>query len=180
VTTAQGWPFSGEITGTPITHPEYADFAGFPNTRDVGVVILNQAVLLDTYGQLPSLGYLVGLDTQRGRQQVLFKTVGYGVQSIVPDLQADIERYRSESMLINLRNALTSGFNIQTSNNAGRGQGRGGSCFGDSGGPVFHGDTNLIVGIVSFGLNQNCVGTDFAYRADIAETLDFVNGHLNP
>jgi hypothetical protein len=31
---------------------------------------------------------------------------------------------------------------------------------------------------VSFGLNQNCVGTDFAYRTDIAETLDFVQPFL--
>ena len=38
--------------------------------------------------------------------------------------------------LTNLRSALTDGFNLQTNGN---GNGRGGTCSGDSGGPVFYG-----------------------------------------
>lgn len=49
---------------------------------------------------------------------------------------------------------------------------------GDSGGPVFLNDTNEIVGITSFGMNGNCKGADWAYRADIEDTQSFVAGFL--
>jgi secreted trypsin-like serine protease len=59
------------------------------------------------------------------------------------------------------------------------GDGRGGTCSGDSGGPVFLGgsDSNLIVAVTSFGLNALCRGTDFSYRVDRAEVLDWINSH---
>jgi secreted trypsin-like serine protease len=49
----------------------------------------------------------------------------------------------------------------------GNGDGRGGTCSGDSGGPVFYpASSNTIVAVTSFGLNSNCRGVDFAYRVD--------------
>jgi len=85
------------------------------------------------------------------------------------------ERYTSTSKIVNLRSHLTDGYNIHTSNNPGKGQGTGGSCFGDSGGPIlYEEDSNVVVGVVSFGLNDNCKGADFAYRTDIEEALDFI------
>ncbi len=36
---------------------------------------------------------------------------------------------------------------------------------------------NLIVGVTSFGLNALCRGTDFAYRIDRPEVLDWINSH---
>ena len=62
---------------------------------------------------------------------------------------------------------------------------RGGTCSGDSGGPVFLGDfeSNLIVGVTSFGLNALCRGTDFAYRIDHPDVLAWIEenavGELN-
>jgi hypothetical protein len=173
------WLNSGEfITGTPFAHPEYG--WAFPNTSDVGVVILDQPVVLPTYGALPELGFLDDLSTRRGLKELMFTTVGYGIQEILPRFQSDDVRYVATSKLVNLRSALTGGFNLHTSNNPGKGNGSGGACFGDSGGPVFYGDgeSNVIAGIVSFGLNYNCKGADFAYRADIANTQDWVNGFL--
>ena len=35
-----GYPFTGGLDATPITHPDYDDFATFPNTSDVGLVQL--------------------------------------------------------------------------------------------------------------------------------------------
>jgi secreted trypsin-like serine protease len=112
----------------------------------------------------------------------MFTTVGYGIQEILPRFQSDDVRYVATSKLVNLRSALTGGFNLHTSNNPGKGNGSGGACFGDSGGPVFYGDgeSNVIAGIVSFGLNYNCKGADFAYRADIANTQDWVSTFLIP
>ena len=175
-----GYPFTGGTTGEPIPHPGF-DFELGPNidTHDVGVVILDDSVVMDTYGVLAPLGTLDDLKLGKARQSEKFKNVGYGLQSIRPGFQADPVRYRSSSHIVNLESVLNVG-NFQTSNNPGKGLDvRGGSCFGDSGGPVFHGDTNVIVGIVSFGLNRNCKGNgDFARRADIADSQDFINGFL--
>ena len=79
----------------------------------------------------------------------------------------------AESTLVNLNSALTDGFNLQTQGN---GNGRGGTCSGDSGGPVFLGDfsSNLIVAVTSFGLNALCRGTDFAYRIDQPAVLAWI------
>jgi secreted trypsin-like serine protease len=50
---------------------------------------------------------------------------------------------------------------------------------GLSGGPVFLGDasSNLIVAVTSFGLNALCRGTDFAYRLDQVDVLNWINSH---
>jgi secreted trypsin-like serine protease len=90
-------------------------------------------------------------------------------------------RYTSTSTIINLVSNNNGGYNMQTSNNASEVRGKGGSCFGDSGGPVFYPeDSNVVVGIVSFGMNGNCMGTDWAFRTDIDLTQKFVNGFLFP
>ena len=52
-------------------------------------------------------------------------------------------------------------------------QGRGGTCFGDSGGPILLGDT--ILGVNSFVNNDNCAGVTYSYRIDTAEALAFIN-----
>ena len=53
--------------------------------------------------------------------------------------------------------------------------GTGGSCYGDSGGPLLHGESTTIVAVVSFGLNELCKGTDFAYRIDTEYAQEFIN-----
>ncbi len=85
-------------------------------------------------------------------------------------------RLMAVSTLVNLGSAITDGYNLQTQGN---GDGRGGTCSGDSGGPVFLGGTNsnLIVGVTSFGMNALCRGTDFAYRVDQPAVLDWINSH---
>lgn len=175
------YPFSGgtSTSGTPYTHPNFDDFAGFPNTNDVGIVVLDSPVALPSYASLPTIGALDGLAIRRGQQDIIFKTVGYGLQSIVPDLMADRVRYTATSQLVSLRSALTDGYNLHISNNPGLGQGTGGTCFGDSGGPVFFpGSETIVAGIVSFGLNGNCVGGGFAYRTDLDNTQGFINQFL--
>jgi len=77
--------------------------------------------------------------------------------------------------LINLTSALTDGYNIFHTGSRGTG---GGTCFGDSGGPVFLGTSNVLVGITSFVLNENCAGGGGAYRTDIATAQDFITSFL--
>lgn len=166
--------------GTAYTHPDYdPNWSDFPNTYDIGVIVLDDPVYMDNYGELPEIGTLDMLATKRGRQEQIFITVGYGFQSVRPFFQVEVVRYKATSMLVNLRSALTDGYNLHTSNNPGKGQGTGGSCFGDSGGPVFFSDTRVIAAVVSFGLNDNCKGADFGYRTDISNSQDFILSFLD-
>lgn len=177
-----GYPYTGgDAMGTPYTHPNFK--WALPDTYDVGVIVLDTAITDKGYGELPSEGFLNGLEVKRGQKDLLFTVVGFGLKEIRPSYNSDRTRYLATSTLVNLRSALTDGYNIHTSNNPGQGQGRGqtsgGTCFGDSGGPVFYGDasSNLVIGITSFGLNQNCKGADFAFRTDVPGVADWIMAH---
>ena len=79
--------------------------------------------------------------------------------------------------LVNLRSALTDGYNLHYSNSPGEGVGPGGTCFGDSGGPVLHTNDQgqeVIVSVNSFVLNLNCKGAAFGYRVDITDSRTFL------
>jgi hypothetical protein len=149
--------------------------AGFPNTRDAALLVLDDPIMLSEYGALAGAGTLDELATRRGRQSIALTVSGYGLSYTNPAVTVSFrERLMASQQLVNLRSALTDGFNLQATSNPGIG---GGSCFGDSGGPVFYGSpsSNLIVGITSFGLSANvCAGVDFAYRTDQEELIEWV------
>jgi secreted trypsin-like serine protease len=84
-----------------------------------------------------------------------------------------------EVTLTNTRNQYTDGYNFQFSNSPGQGNGSGGTCFGDSGGPAFWGSTNVIAAVTSYGITKYCTGNSFSYRVDIADSLDFILPYLN-
>ena len=159
----------------------FANFAGFPNTHDVGLLILDQAIVMSEYGELPLAGTLDNLGTARGTKDTVFTVSGYGLSyksqdhSAVPNISFR-ERLMANSTLVNLTSAQNGGYNLQTQGN---GDARGGTCSGDSGGPVFLGNSasNLIVAVTSFGLNSLCRGTDFSYRIDRPEVLSWINSH---
>lgn len=158
----------------------FADFEGFPNTQDAGLIILDQEIQMLEYGQLAGAGTLDRLATARGQQDLTFTASGYGLTKSNPvKVTSFRERLMAESQLTNLRSALTDGFNLQTNGN---GKGRGGTCSGDSGGPVFYGgfDSNLIVAVTSFGLNSYCRGSDFAYRTDTEAVLAWIEDIVGP
>jgi secreted trypsin-like serine protease len=168
-------------TSSELYNYGFANFTGFPNTHDVGLVILDQPISMPEYGQLPAVGALDGLGTARGQKNTIFTVSGYGLTLSVQPHSAlsNIsfrERLMAQSTLVNLNNSLTDGFNLQTQGN---GNGRGGTCSGDSGGPVYLGgsSSNLIVAVTSFGLNALCRGTDFGYRIDRLEVLNWIDSH---
>ena len=65
-------------TSTLLFNYGFSDFAGFPNTRDVGLIILpeSQAVSLPEYGVLAGAGFLDRLATRRGLQETTFTLTG--------------------------------------------------------------------------------------------------------
>jgi V8-like Glu-specific endopeptidase len=176
-----GYPFGG---GTSIefdqifTHPDYVDSAFF--LHDVGVVILSEPVNLAEYGTLADIGLLDELSTRRGKQEQSFTVVGYGLQSVVPTLQADRVRYQGEVKLIDVKGTfgIPAGVSASFTANPGKGNGQGGTCFGDSGGPIFHGDSNIVAAVTSYGINANCAGTGGGYRVDTVDDQAFINSFL--
>jgi secreted trypsin-like serine protease len=137
-------------------------------------VILDQPIDLDEYGVLAEAGSLDTLATRRGQQETTFTASGYGLSLSNPvKFESFRERLMATGKLTNLRSALNDGFNLQTNGN---GKGNGGTCSGDSGGPVFYGGykSNIIVAVTSFGLNSWCRGADFAYRTDQQAVIDWI------
>jgi hypothetical protein len=175
---ANGYPFTGDVGGTPFPHPDYNPNAFF--LRDLGVVELDAPWIVPTgYGALPGLNSLDALKTQRGQQDTSFTAVGYGLQQSFPDAASwkDVAlriRMVSHPKLNQINGGLVGDFSLLLSNNAHTG----GTCFGDSGGPNFLGDSNVIAGVTSFGLNGNCAGTGGVFRLDRSWSLDFINSFL--
>lgn len=167
-------------TGTEMYNMGFANFAGFPDTQDAGVVILDQPIYLAEYGELSAVGSLdIFNDYQRGRQDTTVTVSGYGLSYSSPvAFESFRERLMATSKVVNVKAGNTAGFNLQSSGNGG---GRGGTCSGDSGGPVFYpADSNVVVAVTSFGLNSWCRGMDFAYRTDTQAVHDWLQSVLSP
>ncbi|MCB2178461.1 trypsin-like serine protease [bacterium] len=182
VTFKEAGPYSlaNDFThGSGYAHPNY-DGLTLPATYDVGVVVLDQPVVMDEYGVVAPLGFLDEFATAIGTKDPFFTSVGYGINAVLPNpMDEDVfllARYKSEQRLNNLKNALIDGYNVQFTNNPGLGNGSGGTCSGDSGGPLFYGDTNMVAAINSFGIAPHCNGNDYAFRADTAAVHDFLAG----
>jgi secreted trypsin-like serine protease len=163
---------NGWIRGTPHPHPQYDDFAQFPVTYDVGVIVLAKPVSMPTYGELPSLNFL---NTIKSAAENRFTVVGYGLQGEIKPFASDIwARYVGTVKLVELNSTSDGGQSAKYTNNPGTG---GGTCFGDSGGPIFYSNTNIVVSVVSWGLTP-CIGVDYNFRTDIQTTQDFVKVFL--
>jgi len=169
------------VTAREMYNYGFDSFAGFPNILDVGIVILDKPVVLPEYATLAPDGTIDGIKMSRGNTE--FTLSGYGISdganTAAPSLSFR-ERLMAIATLVNTTSSWNDGYNVQTQ---GSGDGRGGTCSGDSGGPVLYptnpnGPENQIVAVTSFGKSNpnDCVGTDYAYRVDRAEVLAWIDG----
>jgi V8-like Glu-specific endopeptidase len=167
-----GYPLTGQVGGTPYTHPQYDDDAFY--LYDLGIVVLDKPVTVAEYGELPALDQLDGY-AKSAKKDAWFTAVGYGLQKSFPDAaswkdQALRTRMVSTPKLISINTGYTGDGSMILSNNAHTG----GTCSGDSGGPNFIGSSNVIAGVTSFGKNTTCAGTGGVYRIDRADDLNWI------
>jgi hypothetical protein len=147
--------------------------------HDVGIVILEKpgfALAKHKYGVLPKADQLDPLKTKRGKTKTRFTSVGYGLQESFPNKKEwknkdDKVRMVAHPRLLQINGGLVGPDSLLLSNN----HNTGGACFGDSGGPNFLGDSLVVAGITSFGMNGRCAGTGGVFRTDRQNVLDFVS-----
>lgn len=174
------WGGPSAIEGTPHLNPDFCTGCGggLPGfaLRDVGIVVLDEPVSMDNYADLPEAGLV---DTLRNKTDLT--VVGYGVQEQHrgggPPYWTGIRvRLQAPSELI-AANFVHSDEFIRITLNPGRG--KGGTCFGDSGGPDLLEDSDTILAVNSYVTNYNCAGVGYSSRVDIPEVLEWINGFLD-
>lgn len=177
------YPFGGttSVEGTPYTHPDFCmgcrqGLPGFAY-HDVGVVVLDEPVIMDEYAELPEAGLV---DTLRVMTDV--ELVGYGVQWQEGTGMSPYNRWRGTRMrhfapakLVASKHVQSDEFITITLNPA---QGKGGSCFGDNGGPNILGGTNTVLAVSSYVTNPNCKGIGYSNRIDTPAALEFINSYM--
>jgi hypothetical protein len=170
------YPFGGltSVEGTPYTNPDFSigdsRGPGFA-THDIGVVILDEPVIMAKYGELPTVGLV---DTLSKMTDV--DLVGYGLQNMVkgggqPYWTGERVRLFAPAKLLGSEKAWDDEFVAVTAN---PGQGKGGAHFGDSGGPVLLGGTDIVLALHSYVNNMNAAGITHANRVDIQDILDWI------
>jgi hypothetical protein len=137
------------------------------NNKDVGMLILDSPIVLDQYASIAAAG---SVDKLPVGTAVTYS--GYGVSGEKPSVTSLRQRLMATGFIVSTHNANTAGFNIQLSTNPGAG--RGGICFGDSGGPILYDSTNVILGVNSFVVNGQCAGVSFAYRVDQPDVIAWI------
>jgi hypothetical protein len=155
-----------DAVGTPVPSPAWT---GTLPDHDIGVVKLWQPVTDRGFATLAPPGYLDGLTTRRGRQDVSFTVVGYGIQDFGPlGFTAIPMRFAGQVQLENV-----TAVDLLTTAAPGTGTGGSATCLGDSGGPVFSG--GYLVAATSFG-SKYCNGRSGAFRLDTLEAQSFITG----
>ena len=159
--------------GTAYPHLDYDNDAFF--LADLGVVVLDEPVRRSVYGELPELRQLNPYQTQP-RNERRFTAVGYGLEKVLPIATAGGDTRRTANMMLVTLKGQIPGFDgtwAVFSANRGRTH-RGGTCFGDSGGPVLEAGTDTVVAVVSWGTSPNCTDNTYAYRIDQADDLNWL------
>lgn len=165
-----GYPCTGDVGGTPYTHPQYDPNAFF--LHDLGVIVLDAPIVMSSYGALPALD---SLDALKPSRHTTLTAVGYGLQKSFPDAaawkdSAIRQRMVARPHLLQINKGIVGDYALLLSNNANSG----GTCFGDSGGPNFLGDSNVVAAVTSFGINPTCGGTGGVYRVDRADDVTWL------
>lgn len=171
-----GYPYENGVTfsHTWLYGEIFPDYPSGKDTQDLGLVELDAPYdpPSGTFGVLPGEHAIdTYLASNKFKQDLLFRTVGYGLSDKDPRPVSFRERLTAVGRIIEGNSGLTA-YNLKTSANPAKD--KGGSCNGDSGGPVLFEGTNVIAAVVSFGFNGQCKGMDLSYRLDRAPLLSWI------
>ena len=161
---------------TSIPHPQYDPDQFW--VHDAGVLELDEGMTMPEYAELPDLRLL---NSYAKNKKQLFTAVGYGVEgSKRAGTTGGDTRRRADLTLVNLQGAYGAGKGISAkfSNNNGR-RTTGGTCFGDSGGPILVKGTNTLVAVTSYGISVTCSDGTGGYRIDQADDLAFIGAFVS-
>jgi Trypsin len=167
------------VWGTAHAHPDYSDFTDLDNWYDVGVVILDSPITNITPANVAGLNYLDGFE-EPNLNKTLFDLVGYGTEVRKPDSGPQKPQPLSYPLIRRYTDApgqkLTPQI-LQLNGNPNDNRGGGGTCFGDSGGPVFL--NGQIVAVTSYGYTQNCRYLGGYQRIEIAGVQSWLAGYTS-
>ncbi|MEO7275564.1 MAG: trypsin-like serine protease [Vicinamibacterales bacterium] len=176
-----GPPFSlaaDFVAGTFTPNPEWCfacEHGPNVDTHDVAVISLVRPATAGPFAILPTEGVV---DTLPMKTRV--DLVGYGVQGFIrgggtPGQVFLFTRYYAPSEVVQSNNVQSLEFLKLTADPS---QGKGGVCFGDSGGPDLLGGTDVVLAVNSYVNNGNCAGVTYSNRVDLPDILAFINGFL--
>ncbi|WP_136707831.1 trypsin-like serine protease [Agromyces sp. H66] len=170
---------AGYHSGTAYTHPEYSDFTDLKNWNDVGVIVLDEPLAShDTAGYAPiaETGTL-DLIAPSDYKETIFTAVGYGTevrQDGVDNRKPVPQSYPIVRRYVEMPAQKITPQILQTNGNENDPWGTGGTCFGDSGGPVYL--DGELVAVTSYGYTSNCRYLDGYQRVDIPVVEAWLDG----
>lgn len=158
------------LPGTMVTNPDFSQRQS--DTGDIAVIVLDAPVNGLTPAALPTLGLFDQLKQQNALKGQTFTAVGYGVHEVQvgggPPVfpGGDTRRVATSSFSALNKTWLRLSQNPST--------GDSGTCFGDSGGPNFLGDSDMIASITITG-DSMCRSTNVTYRLDTPSARNFLD-----
>jgi hypothetical protein len=138
--------------------------------EDIALIFLDETVSGITPAEVADAGYLDALDLTSES----FTVVGYGTDGFVKGsllspkavtIDDGIRSYQDVTVITE-HDAFPDRFVKITAS----------VCFGDSGGPLFHGDT--VVALNTWTFSTRCAGPNLEYRVDSAVAQEFLNTYL--
>jgi len=156
--------YAGTFHADPLYNQAQSD------PHDIAVVVLDKSVKGLTPARLPHAGSLSGLP---GDQQ--FTSVGYGAYEVTNGPGGHQYLYNDIRMVATgTLNSINSAW-LRISMNPSTGNG--GTCYGDSGGPNFLGNTDVIAATTITG-DAVCRSTNVDYRLDTASARAFLSNYV--
>ena len=140
------------------------------DTHDIAVVVFDKPIKGITPAKLPTAGSLSRLPKSQK-----FTPVGYGAYEVTNGPGGKQYLYNDVRMkTTGTLNAINATW-LRISMNASTGDG--GTCYGDSGGPNFLGNTNVIASITITG-DAVCRATNVTYRLDTESARAFLGQYV--